>query len=382
MDDAIPHLIAPQVAGSAKLPDIEALRGIAVLMVMLVHWQPMLIAWDVPLWQHIRANYLDFWPGVDIFFAISGFVIARSLLPKLRAATTNTAFGATLVQFWIRRVWRLLPAAWLWLAFVLLCSAIFNRSGAWESFHTNFESVIAGALAVADFRFAARFAVLPYGSTSHYWSLSLEEQFYSALPVVVFLSGRRLVAILLLIAAILCALPETIPLMAFRAHAMVFGVLLAIFAEQPLYQRMNPAILANSRAARWAVLWGSLFFMAALAPLFQKITAIRPGLIAIIATALVFVASYGQHYIWAPGITKRALLWVGSRSYGIYLIHAPIFTFTRELWFRLLPNAGPGDAWKLIATAIPLVLVLSELNFRLVERPLRDVGKRIAARQG
>jgi peptidoglycan/LPS O-acetylase OafA/YrhL len=77
------------------------------------------------------------------------------------------------------------------------------------------------------------------------------------------------------------------------------------------------------------------------------------------------------------------MLWVGSRSYAIYLIHIPAFFATREIWFRVKPPGTVFDAaytWRFALTALPLLLIAAELNYRCLEVPLRRRGARIAQR--
>jgi peptidoglycan/LPS O-acetylase OafA/YrhL len=84
-----------------------------------------------------------------------------------------------------------------------------------------------------------------------------------------------------------------------------------------------------------------------------------------------------------PGPVKRVMLWVGSRSYALYLIHIPAFFLAREIWFRIEPPGTVLDrrfALRLALTGFGLLLVLTELNYRFVEVPLRRRGARIAQR--
>jgi peptidoglycan/LPS O-acetylase OafA/YrhL len=74
---------------------------------------------------------------------------------------------------------------------------------------------------------------------------------------------------------------------------------------------------------------------------------------------------------------------MGSRSYGLYLIHVPAYLAAREIWFRVSPDlVGPGrhHLALLLVTAVPVTFLLAELNFRLVEDPLRRRGAQIAKR--
>ena len=107
------------------------------------------------------------------------------------------------------------------------------------------------------------------------------------------------------------------------------------------------------------------------------------GVVALLSAALVLVASYNQDYLMRDGPIKRALLWIGSRSYTLYLIHAPSYFLTREIWYRIEPagtNFGGNFTLRFVLTALVLLVLLTELNYRLVETPLRIKGARIADR--
>ena len=174
-----------------RIMDIEVLRGIAVLGVVLHHMRDNLFL-GTASWLEALDPRAQFWWGVDLFFAISGFVIARSLIPTLQGCTTRQAFWQQARSFWIRRVFRLLPAAWLWLAVILLAALLFNRSGAFGSLHANVQATLAGLLHYANFRFADALFNYEYGASFVYWSLALEEQFYLLFPLLILLFRQRL----------------------------------------------------------------------------------------------------------------------------------------------------------------------------------------------
>ncbi len=363
-----------------RIKDIEFLRGIAVLGVLIYHARDNLISWTVPTWDHIVTYYFDFWPGVDLFFAISGFVIARTLIPTLRAVPDHTAFFRAVIIFWVRRAFRLLPSAWFWLAFVLFASVFLNRTGLFATFHTNFESTIAAMLSLANVREADAFQNYAYGPTAPYWSLSLEEQFYFALPIAAFLAGKRLPIVLGLGLAFVFLRPETPWLMMFRVHAILLGVLLALFSETPAYVVAEPVFLRRFWPARLVVLLLLLGMIASLAPIREHINLSKIDVIALLSVALVFIASYNRDYLCPDCGIKRVILWVGTRSYAIYLIHIPAFYLAREIWRHISPHERRGDGPLLLLIAATLLAVLSELNYRCLELPFRARG--LAAARG
>ena len=110
----------------------------------------------------------------------------------------------------------------------------------------------------------------------------------------------------------------------------------------------------------------------------------RVSLVAILAALLVWLAAYDRNYLsGANSCLKSFMLWTGQRSYAIYLIHIPVYFSVREAWFRLNGSEAQGGLIQFIVfflAATILIAALAEANFRLVEMPLRKVGKRLAAR--
>ena len=376
------RMTPPAPAAARRIGDIEVLRGIAVLFVILHHSHGNLIAWPSTVLDGV-FGYSAFWAGVDLFFAISGFVIARSLLPVLERCSDDDAYLRAVIAFWIRRAWRLLPSAWLWLALALVAACAFNRSGAFGPVDANLATTVAALANVENFRLATIFGASPAGTSFVYWSLSLEEQFYILLPLAAFLLRRRLVWLAAGLVAVQFCQSRGLILMMTRTDAILLGVLLAMWSRHRTYLLFEPTGLGNSRVAGPALLAAALLGLATLGSDRLGIVSIRVGLIAVIAAGLVFIASYDRDYLWPPGWTKRILMWVGSRSYGLYLIHVPVYFLTREIWYRLLPPGealGPADTLHVTMTALPLLFLLSEANYRLVEAPLRRHGAAIAAR--
>ncbi len=365
-----------------RIDDIEILRGFAVLFVVLFHSQGNLITWVSPTMSRVYSYFGGSF-GVDLFFAISGFVIARDLVPRLRKGEDSQSVGKIILAFWVRRAWRLLPSAWLWLLITLCLVLFFNNSGAFGTFRANFEATIAGVLQVANFRFFEVFGSREYGASFVYWSLSLEEQFYLIFPLLAVFSKRYLPHILFLLIGFQFFSERSMLLMMLRTDAIAFGVLLALWSLHTSHQQLKQLFLAHRQVAILMMV-GIFICLGALASIdLQVVRALRFGLIALLSVVLVWIASYDQNLLCPDGMFKRLMIWVGSRSYAIYLIHIPAFFFTRELWYRLYPDQPAfGDAffYPFVLTALFLIVVLSELNYRFLEIPLRNKGAHIAKR--
>jgi len=369
------------MSNEKRIMDIELLRGIAVLGVLFHHLQDSLFAAAVPLLQSITL-YNQPWWGVDLFFAISGFVIARSLIPALHRCTTGRDYWQQTRNFWLRRAFRLLPSAWLWLALMLLACLFLNRSGAFGTLHANIQATLAGIAQYANFRFADSFYRYEYGTSFVYWSLSLEEQFYLLFPLLIVLFRKHLVWALLALVAVQLFTLRTPILMVVRTDALALGVLLAMWSVQPSYRRWEPTFLGRPWAGLSALVGVSLVlgFMATDRFTF---THYRIGVIALLCALLVWIASYNRDYLMPKGALKNVMTWIGSRSYGIYLIHIPAYLLVREFTFRLqeanLPNPA-GHPLPTLLIAFGLIALLSELNYRFIEMPMRQRGASLVQR--
>ena len=372
-----------------RIADIELLRGIAVIFVLIEHTRTNLLFWTDGNGMRLYY-YFGFWTGVDLFFAISGFVIARSLLPALAATGGATQFFNAALAFWVRRAWRLLPSAWLWLALILVASLLFNSSGAFQSFRSNLEGTIAAMLDVYNFRMVTVFGRFETGASFPYWSLSLEEQFYILLPLVVFMSrrwlpyviGAGIVAQLFLTRSGSHAVGGLL-LNQLRSDALMLGVLIAIWSRHPTWRLFEPVGLRSRPIAGLAILAFLVLCLAVVGSRDLHLVSFQVGLIALVSAVLVFVASYDRDYLCPPGPAKRLMLWVGSRSYALYLIHIPAYFLTREIWLRIELAGTQFDGTytlRFILTAGALLIAFAELNYRYVELPLRRRGAGIANR--
>lgn len=368
--------------------EIEFLRGVAILMTLVTHVNQLL-----PFHADFLAkvfNVYSPWSGVDLFFCISGFVVSKSYLDYFDKHRSQGNFGLAAASFWIRRAYRLLPTAWLWVLIPLVFSVAFNQSNAFDSWYNNLRSFT--AVATFSGNLANQFGLL-LGPNSVYWSLALEEQFYFIFPLFLLLitSPRwRVVALLLLIAAQFgldrnaFAPPPAGLLFSFRLDAMMWGVLLCMFTRTDLYRQIEPTSLKSGPVPRVMVTLFLLYMLGAIAGQLILMP-IAVGLIAIVSALIVWLASYQKGYIYCPPLFVGAFNWLGSRSYALYVIHMFAYHLSIEIWSRVAAESGSKLTHtytvEMLLTSVAIMLVMAELNYRFVEQPLRKRGAEIANRK-
>lgn len=392
------------MAADRKNPDIECLRAIAIVMTLVQHAE-VLLPWKDSAYWALR-EHLGFWTGVDLFFCVSGFVITRALMHwhpvspgEDRLVSARLGFWRTAGAFWIQRAWRLWPAAWLWVAVALLCTSLFNRSGIFGSPGRMGWDALAAVLQVANIHWADCYVgalqrcnvvdapqvvtALPTGwSLLVYWSLSLEEQFYLLAPLLLLACPRRWLRMGLLLALLLqlpLARPPLGGLWFFRTDALLLGVGLAWAAQAGVGQ------LSADRVERWR--WPlRLAALALVLGLCALGAAPRSGYVgavsavAALSAGLVWIAGQDRSLLIGSGRLRALLLWLGSRSYSLYLAHLVVFFATREIWFRVQGSLQQPPTWASLASAALLLLVCAEATHVLVERPLRQHGRAVARR--
>jgi peptidoglycan/LPS O-acetylase OafA/YrhL len=343
------HAAVTRPSDLAFRPDVEGLRGIAVLLVVLFH-----AGLPVP------GGFV----GVDVFFVISGFLITGLLLREHR-----TTGRVSLARFYARRVRRLLPAA----AVVILATlpAAFAVIGPLDRPGVMTDGA-AAALSVANIRFALAegdyfTAITQPSPFLHFWSLSVEEQFYLAWPALLFLVARggrlRVPAVLLLVlagslaASVLVTQSDiawafySLPT---RAWQLAAGGLLAVGATR--IDRLPQLPVA---AAGWFAV-GGLIASAA----FISSSIAYPGVVAIApAACAVLLVAAGDRRL-GPGrlLSVAPLRFLGRISYSLYLWHWPILTLPA---IALGEGLGPGGRVVLAVGAV----AVAGLSWRFIEEP-------------
>ena len=347
-------------ARPAFRPDIEGLRGIAILLVVLFHA-------GVPA---LRGGFV----GVDVFFVLSGFFITAMLAREL-SETGDVDVNA----FYTRRALRLLPA--LLITLLVTLGAVF-----WLYAPIDRAPIAATARAVALHGGNVAFAsgAVDYFSTGdnpllHTWSLAVEEQFYLVWPLL-FLSigflgaadqGARARKRLFVAVVVAGALSFAVSLWLTRVSQpwAFFGMPTRIW-EFALGGGL--ALVLNGRSDRAtsvsAVLQGAGLVMIAVAALSYERVTPYPGIAAVLPALGTSLMILGGDRAPASAVSRTLssppLRWLGRMSYGWYLWHWPLVGVAAVLF----PGIGIGG--KLLWSAV--ALGLAWLTHRFIEQPVRD----------
>lgn len=340
--------------------DLQGLRAVAVLAVVSTH----LTGWP-------RGGFV----GVDVFFVLSGFLVTGILLSDLREAGT-----VRLTAFFARRVKRLLPAAVLVLiSVVALGSVLFSTTRAER---TLLDALSALGLA-SNWRFGWEgrdyFATTDVSPLQHFWSLSVEEQFSLAWPLLVLLAVAILPAIARRgrTARVLIAL---LALLVVGASGAAAGMLtptdpsLAYFSTVTRVGELAVGAVIAAGAAPLARLpraVGGLFSWLGVAVIATSFVVVDPdaafpapwAALPVAGAALVIAGGVGGDPRHRPlfVLTNPLAVVIGDLSYSLYLWHLPVIVFA-----GILLPPGPGA---LAITALAIV-VLSVATFLGVEQPL------------
>jgi peptidoglycan/LPS O-acetylase OafA/YrhL len=346
------------------LPEVQALRAVAVLLVIVYHLRPSLAP----------GGFI----GVDVFFVISGYLISGHMLREVgRTGRLN------LIAFWAGRARRILPAS-LAVVLVTLAAAYLLLS------HIEWERLASQALAsvfyVQNWVLAAESvdylaAETPSTALQHFWSLAVEEQFYLLWPLVVLAAAaasrrgrgvlrRHLPLTLAMFSAI------TIGSFAFSVAEVGQGDVSAYFSTLTrLWELGVGGILAvivrythRFAAARsllalfgWALIAAGVFTLDGASP-FPGVNALYP----VLGTAAVIAAGRTRGSLSLTRIVEwRPVQWIGDISYSLYLWHFPIITF-------FLAEAQRLPRLRELPVLFALTTLLAVISYYALERPLRS----------
>jgi len=328
--------------------DIDGLRAIAVLSVVLYHF-------GLPL----KGGFT----GVDVFFVISGFLIG-GILWREYDGTGRVA----LLPFYIRRFKRLAPAFFVMVAVTAAFAWMILLPFEYREFGKTAIAATVYASNILFYRQTGYFDVAAQDKPLlHTWSLAVEEQFYIFLPLVfLFLARSRRALLLVLIACWIASLAAciwatpgypsaTFYLFPFRAWEMLTGVLLAIWGyERRLLWRGHAALS----------LMGLVLVLAGIAlipsgPAFPGVLALVP----VLGTALLLTSGTGANVV-NRGLTLPVMRFFGQISYSLYLWHWPVFTLSVYL------RDGHANLFESLLW-MALSVGLAYVSWAYVEQPVR-----------
>lgn len=327
-------------------PDIDGLRSVAVISVIIFHAFP----------RDFAGGFI----GVDIFFVISGYLISNILLNHI----AQTQFS--LAHFYGRRILRIFPALMVILIFCIALGWLLLLSDEYQQLG---KQMVAGVAFLSNFSLWQEAGYFDGTSERklllHLWSLAIEEQFYLVWPiglwcawklnkVLLFLVLVTLVSFTANILSIRTDLTGTFYLPQYRFWELAIGGLLA-------YLRFTPTktVVANSLATIGITLLACGFLFIGKDSLFPGWWSLFPTLGAVLIIAAGNTSWFNRHVL-----SNKAMVSIGLISYPLYLWHWPLLTFTRIYW-------GHPDTSKLIIAAM-ISFPLAYLTFRFIERPIRN----------
>jgi peptidoglycan/LPS O-acetylase OafA/YrhL len=352
--DCKAHDISPRLGPSflsvGYRPDIDGLRAIAVLSVVVFHAFPSLL----------RGGFV----GVDVFFVISGFLISSLTMREIDAGTF------TLKCFYARRVRRIFPALILVLFFCFVAGWIALTPDEYKQLarHT-----VGGAMFVDNFVFWKEAGYFDNAADTkpllHLWSLSIEEQFYLAWPPLLLLLWHRSRSLTLpLLATIVASLAFSIGTVRHDVVADFYSPLTR------LWELMVGGALAYAliRKPELGIEFRRGFAWMGLLMILLAATCIDgedrfPGAWSLLpAMGAAFVIFGGNANTWLNRrvLSSTPLVWIGLISYPLYLWHWPLLSFS-----RIFESETASTMTRLLLLAVSLVLAW--LTYLLVERPIR-----------
>jgi peptidoglycan/LPS O-acetylase OafA/YrhL len=368
-----------------RMPELDGLRGVAILMVFFFHYITYSRTHEGNFGRlyHFAQIFRLGWSGVDLFFVLSGFLIGGILLD----ARSSSNYFRT---FYVRRVHRILPIYYVWIALYALVGYSLLKWGspATDNFVGN--SLRPGVyflfLQNILYKHASVFSGDWVGPT---WSLAVEEQFYLLSPMVIrFLSPRRLVQVLL--ASIVAApvlryfvfshlsdgVNKAYTLMPCRADALAMGVLAAVAwrtAAKTLLLR-HCSLLKMIFAL---LLLGAVAMIKWMPDPRNAIeAAFQYSWLGLLYTSTILIALLDSNGLLARAARWRFLRECGRVSYCVYLIHSGIVGMRHWIIFRATPHIDDWPGFLVTVLAAALTWAIALASWRYFEKPLLDRGHR------
>jgi peptidoglycan/LPS O-acetylase OafA/YrhL len=367
---------------SGRIPELDGIRGLAILLVILCHYVGNPDHAPLGFWVHrFLLAFTVGWSGVDLFFVLSGFLIGGILLD---ARNSPHYFRA----FYMRRVFRILPIYYLWtllFAATTIAALVFfpGRLG-----------VTSGDLLRVPVQLLFLqniFIGMPHFTWTWFvvtWSLAIEEQFYLlAPPLIRFLSLRRLVVALaatIVLAPVLRFMlfrywaPGTYLcayLMPCRADSLSCGILLAVAWRDGRFReflRGHASLLHRALLVLFLGVGGLLWWL--VHPINVVTVTIGYTWLAFFYSALMLTVVSQSRGLLTALMRWRFLGWLGGISYCVYLLHDAFNFFAHGLVFHSEPRLYTLSHLAVSVVALLATLGVASLSWRFFEKPLLRRG--------
>jgi peptidoglycan/LPS O-acetylase OafA/YrhL len=356
-------------------PELDVLRFFAFLGVFIFHAAPRTMdfynAAGYPHWlsRLLIPTFGAGAYGVDLFFALSAYLIT-SLLLRERAATGIL----DLRGFYLRRILRIWPLYLAFVAFATVVAALIPEQ------HLPMRYVVGYSLLAGNWIYV--FYGLPASFAIPLWTVSIEEQFYLAWPLALRRASVRTMAIIavgiLLVAnvwrvwlAISAAPVERIEYNTFtRLDPIALGILIALFGHKlPRLSSWSRVALLCGGVATWIPVYA--FTVTGHA---QRFTTWQMALghpFTALASAIVLLSVLGAQH---PFLRNTALLYLGKISYGLYVLHE----FAHFCAIRMVPASTPHGVFAQSIVGLALTILLAAASYRWLESPFLRLKERFA----
>jgi peptidoglycan/LPS O-acetylase OafA/YrhL len=356
-------------------PELDVLRFFAFLGVFIFHAAPRTMdfynAAGYPHW--LSSLLIPMFGagayGVDLFFALSAYLIT-SLLLRERAAT-----GALdLRGFYLRRILRIWPLYLAFVAFAAIAGALIPEQ------HLPMRYVLGYSLLAGNWIYV--FYGLPASFAIPLWTVSIEEQFYLAWPLALRKASVRTmaaIALLLLVVAnvwrvwlaIFAAPVERIEYNTFtRLDPIAFGILIALFGHKlPSFTRPQRVALLCGGIVTWIAVYAFTVTSPTLKFTTWRMAVGHP--FTALASAAVLLSVLGSQH---PFLRNSVLLYLGKISYGLYVLHE----FAHFCAIRLVHASRPLTVFAQSMVGLALTILLAAASYRWLESPFLRLKERFA----